>query len=149
MCRACKRGDGSATNQGLYQVNNRGLGESRLIDLHDIAATILAMDLDPSDANVLYASATDSVYGTTPIHGRVYRSTNAGASWERLANDRDIEFTQIAIDAGGTVYGSSYRAAGIYRYSVDEAKWTIVRGNIYGPLLVTDPKTPGTLFCLE
>jgi photosystem II stability/assembly factor-like uncharacterized protein len=136
----------AATNQGLYQVVNRGLGESRLIDLHDISTNVMAVDVDPSDPNVLVASTSDSVFGTTPIHGRVYRSTNGGASWERLPNEGDIEFTQIAVDAGGTAYASSFRAPGIYRYSDDEAKWKIVRANITGPLLVTDPKTPGTIF---
>lgn len=136
----------AATNHGLYQVVNRGLGEARLIDLRDIATKILAMDVDPSDPNIVYASITDTVYGLTPAHGSVFYSTNGGASWQRVPGDIDVEIGHIAIDAAGTVYaGTAYRGNALYRRKKGETTWTTIHD---GPVnsLAADPKTPGRVF---
>jgi photosystem II stability/assembly factor-like uncharacterized protein len=138
----------AATNQGLYQVENRGLGEAQLIDLHDIATKILAMDVDPSDPNIVYASTTDSVFGFTPIHGGVFYSTSGGASWQRVPGDIDVEIGQIAIDAAGTVYAATgFRGSAFYRRKKGETKWTKLRNSSVGSL-AADPKTPGRVFII-
>ncbi len=122
----------AATNQGLYEVLNRGLGESRPIDLHDIATNILAMDVDPGNPDILYAATTDSVYGSTPIHASVSYSTNGGASWQRVPGDIDVEIAHIAIDAAGTVYAATnFRGSTLYRRRRGEAKWTAVHNNTF------------------
>jgi photosystem II stability/assembly factor-like uncharacterized protein len=137
----------AATNQGLYEVVNRGLGESRPIDLHDIATNILAMDVDPSNPDILYAATTDSVYGGTPIHASVSYSTNGGASWQRVPGDIDVQIGQIAIDAGGTVYAATnFRGSTLYRRRRGEAKWTAVHNNTFLNAVVADPKTAGRVF---
>ncbi len=136
----------AATNQGLYQVVNRGQGEPRLIDLHDIATKILAMDVDPSDPNIVYASTTDTVFGSTPTHGGVFSSTNGGASWQRVPGDIDVEIGAISIDAAGTVYAATnFRGSGLYRRKRGETQWTKIRPIAVGSL-AADPKTPGRVF---
>ena len=137
----------AATNQGLYEVVDRGLGESRPIDLHDIATNILAMDVDPGNPDILYAATTDSFYGGTPIHASVSYSTNGGASWQRVPGDIDVEIGQIAIDAAGTVYAATdFRGSTLYRRRRGEAKWTAVHNNTFLNAVVADPKTAGRVF---
>jgi photosystem II stability/assembly factor-like uncharacterized protein len=136
----------AATNQGLYQIDNRGLGAARLIDLHDIATKTLAMDVDPSDPNIVYASTTDSVFGSTPIHAGVFYSTNGGVSWQRVHGDIEVEIGQIAIDAAGTVYAATnYRGSALYRRRRGEAKWTTIRNSSVSSV-AADPTTPGRVF---
>ena len=81
----------AATNQGLFALRGRGVADSQTIDLHQIATYPWALDIDPSDPNVLYTSTSDwaSAIGGTPAHGSVFRSAEGGASWEHLpADDR-------------------------------------------------------------
>jgi photosystem II stability/assembly factor-like uncharacterized protein len=129
----------AATNQGLYQVVNRGLGEARLMDLQHIATRILAMEVDPSDPRIVYASTTDSV------HGRVFYSTNGGASWQRVPGDVDDVIRHIAIDAAGTVYAAAHTGRSLYRRKRGETQWTKIR-NASVDSLAADPKTPGRVF---
>jgi photosystem II stability/assembly factor-like uncharacterized protein len=136
----------AATSAGLLQVMNRGLGESRPIDLHDIAANVTAIAVDPSDSNVVYAGVREPyTFGDNAGRGRVYRSTNGGASWERLPNDDPTpRGDYLAVDAAGTLYAGMYSGT-LYRRARGETAWTVIHtGGVNS--LVADPKNAGTVF---
>jgi photosystem II stability/assembly factor-like uncharacterized protein len=138
----------AATNDGLFRVENRGLGEALPIDLHQIATLTEALGIDPSDPKTLYVSTTSTgnVY-PRPLHPRVFRSTDGGASWEQIPGDNGEEMIHVAIDAAGTLYASSFRNANLYRRRRGETEWTVVRpGIIYD--MAADPKNAGTLFII-
>lgn len=139
----------AATNRGLFDMPGRGVGEARLIDVHQIATSPLALAVDPSDPSVVYASVSDwpSSAGPTQSHGQVFRSTSAGASWERVPGDDDAERDEIAVDAGGTVYAAdNFRGNKVYRRKPGETKWTVVHSGSFINGMAADPKNAGTLF---
>jgi photosystem II stability/assembly factor-like uncharacterized protein len=137
----------AATTRGLFGIADRGLGEARSIDLHQMGANTTALDIDPSDPMLLYASVGEPFStGATPVFGQTFQTTNGGASWEPLPGDSNVAMTQIVVDAGGTVYASSFRAHSLYRRRRGETQWTMLRNDIYVNAMVADPKTPGKLF---
>jgi photosystem II stability/assembly factor-like uncharacterized protein len=138
----------AATSLGLFQMPGRGVAESRPIDLHQVASDPLALDVDPTDPNVVYTSTSDWISGVggTPVRGRFFRSANGGASWESLPADDDVERDRIAVDAAGTLYAaSSFRASTLHRRKRGEVKWTLILNtSVYA--MAADPKNAGALF---
>jgi photosystem II stability/assembly factor-like uncharacterized protein len=130
----------AATLLGLLRVDNRGLGDTQRIDLHDIAANVSSIAVDPHDSNVLYAGTRD-IGVNNQTRGRTFRSTDGGASWERLPNDDDRAKDFLAVDAAGTLYGAAY-SGGVSRY--DANGWTqIFDGGATD--VAADPKNAGTV----
>jgi photosystem II stability/assembly factor-like uncharacterized protein len=131
----------AATSEGLFQVVNRGLGEALPIDLAGIATLVGSVAADPNDSNVLYAGVLNG------NHGRTFRSTNGGASWERVAGDDDvIRANFLSVDAAGTLYASAYSGNAVYRRGRNDGKWTRVLDQVIVSDLAADPKNAGTLF---
>src|SRR5205085_3405056 len=87
----------AGTSGGLYEVENRGLGNAHAIDLQQIATDDGPLAVDPN-ANVAYAARRDGA--------GVYRSTNGGASWERLGGDAIGRVDYLSVDAAGTLYAA-------------------------------------------
>lgn len=137
----------AATNEGLYRMLNRGLGESRLLDLHDRAADVMSIAVDPSSPDVVYAGVQSPVNVADVVHvrSRVFRSTNGGASWERLPGDDDADKAgHLAVGADGTLYAGS-RLGPLYRRTREATAWTIVHdGGVDS--VAADPKTAGIVF---
>jgi len=135
----------AGTSEGLFAVLNRGLGAPRPIDLHDATANVTGLAVDPSDPNIVYAGVR-TVGG---FHGRVFRSTDGGASWERLPGDDDVvKADVITVDGAGTVYASSTAArslTSLYRRGRNETTWTVIPNRASSDI-VADPKTAGTVF---
>jgi len=134
----------AATFDGLYRLTNRGLGDARLIDLHDRSSNVVGIAVDPSDSNVVYAGVQLPFNGNiTQPRSRVFRSTNGGASWERLPGDTDAaKADHLTVGAGGTLYAGA-GVGPLYRRS--DTAWTIVHGgNVFD--VAADPKAAGTLF---
>lgn len=136
----------AGTDEGLVEVTSRGLGAARAVDLHDPTSNVTGLAIDPSDPNVVYAGAR-TPDGPGPRRGRVYRSGDAGASWERLAGDDDVAKADvITVDAAGTVYALPQTAfASLYRRGRDETSWTVLTiKTAYD--VAADPKSAGTVF---
>ena len=136
----------AGTVEGFVEVTNRGLGVPRAIDLHDAAANVMEIAVDPSDPNVVYADVR-TPYGPHALRGRVYRSTNAGASWERLANDDDLfKAEHMSIDAAGTLYAFPLGGEqALYRRGRNDAEWRVLRRETIFAL-AAHPLVAGTLF---
>jgi len=129
----------AATLLGLLRAGNRGLGDTQPIDLHDIAANVVSVAVG---ADVLYAGTRD-IGVNNRTRGRTYRSTDNGASWERLPNDDERPKDFLAVDAAGTLYGAALNGA-FLRY--DASGWTQIFDNNGAYDLAADPKNAGTLF---
>ena len=138
----------AGTAEGLVNVTDRGRGISKAIDLRDASANVVAVAVDPSDPKLIYAAVlTPPNLGK--IRGRVYRSTNGGASWERLEGDDNTRKAEaISVDAGGTIYATSEITRKLYRRGRDDARWTeIPLGDVSA--VTADPKRAGTAFVAE
>jgi len=130
----------AATSDGLYAVANRGLGAPSRVELHDIAANVSGLAVDPSEPNIVYAGVHSS-------SGGVFRSTDRGATWQRLAGDDDTPKADvISVDAAGNVYALVFGAPGaLYRRGRDDASWTATP--VVQPYdVAADPKNAGTAF---
>jgi photosystem II stability/assembly factor-like uncharacterized protein len=138
----------AASAEGLLRMENHGMGAARRIELNDISSNVFGLAVDPSDPNVAYASTrTALTYAVSQSRAVVFRTTNAGASWEPLADENNApKADYLTVDGGGTIYGASYSTSSIYRRGRNETKWTQVHGNLYAVDIEADPKTAGTVF---
>jgi photosystem II stability/assembly factor-like uncharacterized protein len=137
-----------ATRLGLFRVTNRGLGQSELIDLHDRATDIIEIAVDPSDDDVIYAAALNQ-RDTATARGQVFRSDDAGGSWQLLVGFDDLPYEDLTVDAAGTLYAASFSTHSLYRRGRDDSEWTTLRTSVFASDLIADPKTAGTLFLLH
>src|SRR5205085_10655521 len=130
----------AATSEGLYRMANRGLAESHLIDLHDRATSVQNIAVDPSDPNVVYAAVRMPFLIDAPSpRGRIFRSANGGASWERLPGDDERWKTdRLTVDAAGTLYAGEVGALPLYRRMRGENTWTVIFGKFSD--VAADPK---------
>jgi photosystem II stability/assembly factor-like uncharacterized protein len=134
----------AATSDGLYRVTNRGLGAAQPIDLHDVAAFISAVAVDPSDQNLVYAATRPP---SSERRGLLYRSSDNGGSWELVPGSETLPGADlIAVDAAGTVYTSTFASQDLYRRGRTDAAPIRVRHGTSIRSIAVDPKTPGTLF---
>jgi photosystem II stability/assembly factor-like uncharacterized protein len=135
----------AGTQQGLFQIVNRGIGAARLVDLHDPSSNVTALAVDPGNPSIVYAGARTPGGGVQ--QSRVFRSTDGGASWQRLAGDDDALKTDVmAVGADGEIYAApSLALSSLYRRGRDDAQWTVTPlAPIYD--IAADPKTPGVAF---
>lgn len=131
----------AATPDGLMAVENRGLGAAHPVDLHDASAPVLGIATDPHDPRVVYASA---------VGGRIDRSNDAGASWQRMAGDSGTDvLSLLTVGADGELYGlPSPGGAPLYRRKPGDDTWRVTQLND-GGFVAADPKNPGTAFLAD
>lgn len=136
----------AGTADGFFEVANRGLGAARPIELHAASANVAGLAVDPGNPNIVYAG-TRTPISVGVLKSRVFRSSDGGASWQRLAGDDDTPKADIiTVDAGGEVYAATSNFIGsLYRRGRDDAQWTVTAmPTIYD--MAADPKTAGTAF---
>jgi hypothetical protein len=96
----------------------------------------VALQLDPSNSNVIYASADGGV---------LWKSNDAAQTWNVASTS---SFNTLPIDPFNTsvLYGSKHNG-GAYRSTDSGANWSALNGpaGIYRAL-ITDPSRPDTLF---
>ena len=136
----------SAGNLGLYVSVNAGVTYSpRYIG----GVQFLAFTPDPSNPNVLYASAPGSFFGR-----RLARSTDGGLTWEitgsglfpsYLAFDPTDKSTLYAVDTTG---GPSYVARSTDRGATFQAVPSLPE-NPFVTSLSFDPQHPGTFYAIS
>jgi photosystem II stability/assembly factor-like uncharacterized protein len=141
----------AATANGLLALANRGLGAPATIDLHDVTANVSGLAVDPSDPSLVFAGVRDS-FEAGQIRGRVFRSGDRGASWQRLAGDDDTPKADvISVGADGRVYAlragvPSFGA--LYVRGRDDKSWTMTPVPLpYG--VAADPKNAGVAFLAQ
>jgi photosystem II stability/assembly factor-like uncharacterized protein len=80
----------AGTDRGLYRSEDGG-GKWALLDTPMTGAMVWSMAIDPVDGNVMFAGTG------TPSKPGVYRTTDAGKSWEHLAMDIADECPNVGI----------------------------------------------------
>jgi PKD repeat protein len=112
---------------GVWKTTNAGSSWVPLNDfLPNLAVTSLAMD--PANPNVLYAGTGEIFAGDGVRGGGILKTTDAGATWTRLAATATPDFyyvNKILVSASsGRVYAAT--SAGILRSADGGATWTKV-----------------------
>jgi hypothetical protein len=74
-------------NGGMWRTTNGGQSWNNITDGKTDISSVGAIAIAPSDANVIYVGTGESQLREDLTHGTgIYRSTDAGTSWTRLAH---------------------------------------------------------------
>jgi len=123
-----------ATGGGVWKTENAGATWENLSDGYFDVGTIGAVAIAPSDHNVLYVGTGESpIRGVTTSHGNgVYKSTDAGKTWEHIGLKKAGQISRIEVDPGnadvafvavqGDIWGPS-KERGIFRTTDGGQSW--------------------------
>ena len=149
-----------ATGGGVWKTVNGGTTWENLSDEFFKVGTIGAVAVSESDNNVLYVGTGESpIRGVTTSHGDgVYKSTDAGKTWQHIGLDKAGQISRIKIHpqnpdlvyvaVQGQIWGPS-EERGVYRSSDGGKSWEQVLKT--GPStgasdLVMNPANPRILY---
>jgi len=149
-----------ATGGGVWKTENAGVSWSNISDGFFETGSIGAIDVAPSDPNVIYVGTGEGpIRGVTTSHGDgVYRSTDAGETWNNvgLAEARQISAVRVHpsnpdlvyVAAQGNPWGPNPER-GIYRSKDGGETWEHVLEvdeDTGASDLSMDPTNPRILF---
>jgi photosystem II stability/assembly factor-like uncharacterized protein len=110
------------------------------------------LEVDPRNPARAYAIVCDPEYYDKPAVGGLFRTVDAGQSWELLDSLDQCQVNDVAIDphnpakiVAGTVFG-------LYRSSDGGTSWRAHPGNPRWSDVTTvrfDPSTPGTVYAID
>jgi len=126
-----------ATGGGVWKTDDAGKNWRNISDGFFNTGSVGAIAVSESDPNVIYAGMGEApVRGVMTSHGDgVYKSTDAGQTWEHLGLDRTRQISKIAVHPNNpdvafvAAQGSPYAAnpeRGIYRTTDGGKNWTQV-----------------------
>src|SRR3954468_20153015 len=137
-----------ATARGLYRVPMSDPDSPAIIHLGDAAplpVVVYRIALDPNDASTLYATALE---GSGILNAyRVFRSTDSGATWQRITAEDDIKRRfAIAVDAIGDLYATDTHT--MWRFDKATQSWeTWTVPELGEPaVFLANPQRPGWLY---
>ena len=88
-----------AVNGGVWRTTNGGISWENLTDGKSDLSSVGAITVAPSDPNVLYVGSGESQLREDLTFGTgMYRSTDAGATWESLGLAETHQITDIVVD---------------------------------------------------
>ncbi|MDO8478475.1 MAG: hypothetical protein Q7W02_20220 [Candidatus Rokubacteria bacterium] len=90
----------AGTDMGLYESDDGG-AHWRLLDTPMKGSMVWSMAIDPVDPNVMFVGTG------TPSKPGIYRSTDAGKSWEQLAVDIAAECPNVGIPTAPPSFAST------------------------------------------
>src|SRR6266567_4515531 len=148
-----------AASGGIWKTEDGGVHWRAVFDSQP-AQAIGALAIAPSAHNVLWAGTGETFFirSMTALGNGVYRSTDAGRSWQHMGLDSTGRIARIVIDpanpdvvlvcALGRAYGPAQQR-GVYRTADGGKTWTrvlFVDPNTGCSDLAIDPGDPNTLF---
>jgi photosystem II stability/assembly factor-like uncharacterized protein len=136
-----------ATARGLYRLAMSEPDAPAVIHLGEAAPLrvgVYRIALDPHDASTLYATALEG--GGILDAYRVFRSTDAGRTWERITAEDDTAWRyMIAVDAVGDLYAADRNT--VWRFAKATQTWETWSVPLNEPaLLLANPQRPGWLY---
>jgi photosystem II stability/assembly factor-like uncharacterized protein len=125
----------AGTDMGLYRTDNGG-GAWRLLDTPMRGSMVWSVAIDPVDPHIMFAGTG------TPSKPGIYRSTDAGQTWEQLAVEIAAECENVGIPrpTGIAIDPTDHRRVwvglevdGVRRSADGGETWTKVNGQIPNP----------------
>jgi len=149
-----------ATGGGVWKTHNGGVTWENISDGYFNTGTIGGIAVAPSNADVIYVGTGESpVRGVTTSHGDgVYKSVDAGKTWEHLGLEATSQISKVVVHPGDAdiVYvaaqGNPWAASeerGVYRSRDGGKTWKkvlFVDSNTGASFLTIDPNHPQVLY---
>ena len=114
---------------GIWKTTNAGASWTPIADLiANIAVTCMAFD--PRNANTIYAGTGEGFFNSDGVRGAgIFKSTDAGATWSRLANTATTDFYYVndiivSTNDSRRVYAAT--RSGVWRSTDEGLNWTAV-----------------------
>ncbi len=119
---------------GVWKTTGAGATWFPVFDSVKEASSVGAVEVAPSDPNVIYVGTGDMIVGGGISRGNgVYKSTDAGATWKHIGLDQSEHIPSILVDphdpnlvvvaAQGPIHSRS-DARGLYRSTDGGVTWT-------------------------
>lgn len=119
---------------GIWKTTSAGVTWSPIFDQFPNVDSIGAIQVAPSDANIVYAGTGDSVQGS--LGDGMYKSVDAGKTWTHIGLEDTVKINRIAIDPKdpdlvlvSTQGDAQHSGRGIYRSTDGGKTWT----NVFKP----------------
>src|SRR2546421_1707793 len=113
---------------GIWKTTNAGVSWFPIFDQFRNVDSIGAIQVAPSDANIVYAGTGDSVQGSSG--DGMYKSTDAGKTWTHIGLDETTKINKMVVDpkdpnhVGAATQGAaSHNGRGIYRTTDGGKTW--------------------------
>ena len=122
-----------STGGGVWRTTNAGISWENLTDEDFRAGSVGAVTVAPSDPNVIYVGMGSACpRGNVSIGDGMYRSTDAGASWQHIGLERSGSISRVRVHPDdpnvlwvgvlGQIFGSNPER-GVYRSTDGGETW--------------------------
>lgn len=143
---------------GVWKTTNGGVTWSPIFDAEPVAS-VGAIAIAPSDPNIIYVGSGEPDLRSDLSTGNgMYKSTDAGASWQHIGLDDSRQIARIVVDpkdanvvlvaAVGHAYGANAER-GVFKSSDGGKSWkrVLYKDEQTSAIdLAADPDNPGTLY---
>ena len=141
-----------ATAQGVSYASLPGADPWSEDPIHDLSTNVVSIAVDPTNLAIIYASTVDAVNANgLPTVGRVFRSRDAGRSWQLVRDDdpRLHAIVALTVDPAGDLYGTG--PYGFSKLPAGSDNWIhqfseTLSTSIVSRSLSADPQLPGVVF---
>src|SRR5205809_6263437 len=113
---------------GIWKTTNAGVSWTPIFDQFTNVDSIGAIQVAPSDANIVYAGTGDSVGG--PSGDGMYKSTDAGKTWTHIGLEETTKINKMVVDpkdpnivVASTQGDAQHNGRGIYRTTDGGKTW--------------------------
>src|SRR5438132_1315104 len=116
---------------GIWKTTSAGVTWSPIFDQFTNVDSIGAIEVAPSDTNIVYAGTGDSVQGS--LGDGMYKSVDAGKTWTHIGLEDTVKINKIVVDPkdpnlvlASTQGDARHSGQGIYRSTDGGKTWTNV-----------------------
>jgi photosystem II stability/assembly factor-like uncharacterized protein len=114
---------------GIWKTTSAGVTWFPIIDNEISADSFGAIQVAPSDPNVVYAGAGDPISGS--LGNGMWKSTDAGASWKHIGLEDSVKIDSIVVDPtdanlvlAATLGDAKHHGGGVFRSTDGGMTWT-------------------------
>src|SRR5437773_1101395 len=116
---------------GIWKTTSAGVTWSPIFDQFTNVDSVGAIQVAPSDTNIVYAGTGDSVQGS--LGDGMYKSIDAGKTWTHIGLEDTVKINKIVVDPkdpnlvlASTQGDARHRGQGVYRSTDGGKTWTNV-----------------------
>src|SRR6202167_1930557 len=114
---------------GIWKTTSAGVTWFPIFDQEKSVDSIGAIQVAPSNPNVVYAGAGDPIGGS--MGNGMWKSTDAGASWQHIGLEDTVKIDSIVVDPAdynlvivSALGDTSHHGGGVYRSTDGGQTWT-------------------------